>query len=159
MARWEIAGFRPGFWPQGQYHYPSPPGAQPRLSACPLQDDRLESRGPSVGWRTAAEGREAVGDDWFDPARLTGGWVLYLVAGRTHPEVARLNGEEYRLLLERRAVDLGVADHVEFDDRFLSIHELADLLHATDVFLTPRTRGRHTHNGVSVRTRTRAAVT
>ena len=63
--------------------------------------------------------------------------VLYLVAGRTHPEVARLNGEQYRLLLERRAVDLGVADHVEFDDRFLSVPELADLLHATDVFLTP----------------------
>ena len=63
--------------------------------------------------------------------------MLYLVAGRTHPEVARLEGEQYRLLLERRAVDLGVADHVEFDDRFLSVPELADLLHATDVFLTP----------------------
>ena len=47
--------------------------------------------------------------------------VLYLIAGRTHPEVARLEGEQYRLLLERRAVDLGVADHVEFDDRFLSV--------------------------------------
>ena len=63
--------------------------------------------------------------------------VLYLIAGRTHPEVARREGEQYRLLLERRAVDLGVADHVEFDDRFLSVHELADLLHATDVFVTP----------------------
>jgi len=63
--------------------------------------------------------------------------VLYLIAGRTHPEVARLKGEQYRLLLERRALDLGVADHVEFDDRFLSVPELADLLHATDVFLTP----------------------
>ncbi|HET6682790.1 MAG TPA: glycosyltransferase, partial [Gaiella sp.] len=63
--------------------------------------------------------------------------VLYLVAGRTHPEVARLEGEQYRLLLERRAVDLGVADHVEFDDRFLPVPELAHLLHATDVFLTP----------------------
>src|SRR4030095_16661395 len=63
--------------------------------------------------------------------------VLYLVAGRTHPEVARLKGEQYRLLLERRAVDLGVADHVEFDDRFLSVPELADLLPAPDAFLTP----------------------
>ena len=52
--------------------------------------------------------------------------------------MARLEREsEYRLLLERRAVALGVADHVEFDDRFLSISELAELLHATDVFLTP----------------------
>jgi glycosyltransferase involved in cell wall biosynthesis len=63
--------------------------------------------------------------------------ALYLVAGRTHPQVARREGEEYRLLLERRAVDLGVADHVEFDDRFLSVQQLADLLHATDVFVTP----------------------
>ena len=63
--------------------------------------------------------------------------VLYLIAGRTHPEVARREGEQYRLLLERRAVDLGVADHIEFDDRFLAVEELADLLHATDVFVTP----------------------
>ena len=51
--------------------------------------------------------------------------------------MARREGEQYRLLLERRAVDLGVSDHVEFDDRFLSVTELADLLHATDVFVTP----------------------
>ena len=63
--------------------------------------------------------------------------ALYLIAGRTHPEVARHEGEQYRLLLERRAVSLGVGDHVEFDDRFLTVHELADLLHATDVFVTP----------------------
>ena len=63
--------------------------------------------------------------------------MLYLVAGRTHPQVARREGEQYRLLLERHAVDLGVADHIEFDDRFLSVDELADLLHATDVFVTP----------------------
>ena len=63
--------------------------------------------------------------------------VLYLVAGRTHPEVARREGERYRLMLERQVVDLGLGDHVEFDDRFLSIDELADLLAATDVFVTP----------------------
>jgi glycosyltransferase involved in cell wall biosynthesis len=63
--------------------------------------------------------------------------VTYLIAGRTHPQVARREGEQYRLMLERRAVDLGLGGHVEFDDRFLSIDELADLLAATDVFLTP----------------------
>lgn len=63
--------------------------------------------------------------------------VLYLVAGRTHPEVARREGERYRLELERRVSDLGLEEHVEFDDRFLSIDELADLLAATDVFVTP----------------------
>ena len=63
--------------------------------------------------------------------------VLYLIAGRTHPQIARRAGEEYRLKLERRVVDLGMSDHVEFDDRFLSVSELADLLAATDVFVTP----------------------
>jgi hypothetical protein len=63
--------------------------------------------------------------------------VLYVIAGRTHPEVARREGEQYRLMLQRRVVDLGLGDHVEFDDRFLSIDELADLLAATDVFVTP----------------------
>ncbi len=63
--------------------------------------------------------------------------VLYLIAGRTHPEIARREGEQYRLLLERRVIDLGLDDHVEFDDRFLSVDELADLLAATDVFVTP----------------------
>jgi glycosyltransferase involved in cell wall biosynthesis len=63
--------------------------------------------------------------------------VLYLIAGRTHPQVARRAGEEYRLMLERRVVDLDLGDHVEFDDRFLSIEELADLLAATNVFVTP----------------------
>jgi glycosyltransferase involved in cell wall biosynthesis len=63
--------------------------------------------------------------------------VLYVIAGRTHPQVARRQGEEYRLLLERRVLDLGLGSHVVFDDRFLSVEELADLLAATDVFVTP----------------------
>ncbi len=63
--------------------------------------------------------------------------VLYLIAGRTHPQVARREGEQYRSMLERRVVDLDLGDHVEFDDRFLSVDELADLLAATDVFVTP----------------------
>jgi glycosyltransferase involved in cell wall biosynthesis len=63
--------------------------------------------------------------------------VLYLIAGRTHPEVARRAGEQYRLMLERQVVDLDLGDHVEFDDRFLSVEELGDLLAATDVFVTP----------------------
>ena len=40
-------------------------------------------------------------------------------------------------MLERRVVDLDLGDHVVFDDRFLVVEELADLLAATDVFVTP----------------------
>ena len=63
--------------------------------------------------------------------------VVYVVAGRTHPQVARREGERYRRMLERLVGDLGLGEHVAFVDRFLSLDELADLLAATDVFLTP----------------------
>ena len=63
--------------------------------------------------------------------------VVYVVAGRTHPDVAHREGERYRLRLEQTVLDLGLEDHVEFDDRFLAIEEIADLLAATDVFVTP----------------------
>src|SRR5581483_5473708 len=63
--------------------------------------------------------------------------LSYTIAGRTHPDIARREGERYRLMLERRVLELGLDAHVEFDDRFLTIDELSDLLAATDVFLTP----------------------
>lgn len=63
--------------------------------------------------------------------------VSYTIAGRTHPDIARREGERYRLMLERRVLELGLGEHVEFDDRFLTVDELTDLLAATDVFVTP----------------------
>ena len=63
--------------------------------------------------------------------------VLYLIGGETHPEVAEREGERYRLSFERRVAELGLGEHVEFDDRYLSIEELAELLAATDIFVTP----------------------
>ena len=67
--------------------------------------------------------------------------ALYVIAGRTHPDVARREGERYRLTLEEAVLDLGLEEHVEFDDRYLAVGEIADLLAATDVFVTPY-RGR-----------------
>jgi glycosyltransferase involved in cell wall biosynthesis len=63
--------------------------------------------------------------------------IVYVIAGRTHPDVERREGERYRLMLERRVLELGLGDKVEFDDRFLTIEELSSLLAATDVFVTP----------------------
>ncbi len=63
--------------------------------------------------------------------------ALYLIAGQTHPEVATHHGEEYRLSLERLARDLDLDDHVLFDDRFLSTDDLASMLGATSIYLTP----------------------
>ena len=63
--------------------------------------------------------------------------ISYTIAGRTHPDVAHREGERYRLMLERRVIELELEPYVEFDDRFLTIDELSDLLATTDVFLTP----------------------
>jgi glycosyltransferase involved in cell wall biosynthesis len=63
--------------------------------------------------------------------------IVYVIAGRTHPDVARREGERYRMKLERQVLELDLAEHVEFDDRFLTIDQLSDLLAATDVFVTP----------------------
>jgi glycosyltransferase involved in cell wall biosynthesis len=63
--------------------------------------------------------------------------LVYTIAGRTHPDVKHREGERYRLMLERRAFELGLGTHVIFDDRFLSVDEVSVLLTETDIFLTP----------------------
>jgi glycosyltransferase involved in cell wall biosynthesis len=63
--------------------------------------------------------------------------VVYLIAGQTHPEVIKHEGESYRLRLERLVRDLNLTDHVMFLDHFLPVEELAVLLARTDLYLTP----------------------
>ena len=63
--------------------------------------------------------------------------VLYLVAGQTHPEVVKAEGERYRLGLERLVRELDLMEHVHFVDRFFTETELAALLSSTDLYLTP----------------------
>jgi hypothetical protein len=63
--------------------------------------------------------------------------ALYVIAGQTHPEVAKLHGEEYRISLERLVRDLDLADHIVFDDRFLDMDDLSSMLAATTIYLTP----------------------
>jgi glycosyltransferase involved in cell wall biosynthesis len=63
--------------------------------------------------------------------------VLYIVAGQTHPEVVRREGERYRSQLEQLVLERDLEDNVIFDDRFLTDEDLADLLASTSVFVTP----------------------
>ena len=73
--------------------------------------------------------------------------TLYVIAGRTHPGVAQREGERYRLSLQQKVLELGLAEHVEFDDRFLSIGEISDLLAVTAVFVTPYLDPEQTSSG------------
>ncbi len=61
----------------------------------------------------------------------------YVVLGATHPELLRHEGETYRQRLVDRVERLGLADHVQFVDRFLGRVELSRWLAAADVFVTP----------------------
>ncbi|GAB4256235.1 MAG: glycosyltransferase family 4 protein [Deferrisomatales bacterium] len=63
--------------------------------------------------------------------------VAYIVLGATHPHVKRDSGETYRLGLQQLARDLGVENHVVFQDRYVSLQELCEFLGAADVYLTP----------------------
>lgn len=84
---------------------------------------------PGKGLETMIEALPAVVERHPD--------TVYTIAGRTHPDVAHREGERYRVMLARRVLELGLETHVEFDDRFLSIDQLSDLLAATDIFVTP----------------------
>jgi len=61
----------------------------------------------------------------------------YVVLGVTHPHLLAREGEAYRHSLEALAVSLGVADNVQFIDRFVANSELFDYLQASDVYITP----------------------
>ena len=73
--------------------------------------------------------------------------TLYVVAGRTHPGVAQREGERYRLSLQQLVTELALQEHVEFDDRFLAIDEISDLLAMTSVFVTPYLDPEQTSSG------------
>ncbi|HET9682239.1 MAG TPA: glycosyltransferase family 4 protein [Candidatus Limnocylindrales bacterium] len=63
--------------------------------------------------------------------------VLYVILGATHPDLIRREGEAYRRSLAGHAERLGMADHVRFVDRFVSLSALTHWLEAADVFVTP----------------------
>ncbi|MBC2666880.1 glycosyltransferase family 4 protein [Novosphingobium flavum] len=63
--------------------------------------------------------------------------VVYRIVGATHPNLIASEGESYREGLMRLAKELGVENHVLWDNRFLDTPELLDQLEACDIYLTP----------------------
>jgi glycosyltransferase involved in cell wall biosynthesis len=63
--------------------------------------------------------------------------VMYIVSGATHPHIRRSEGERYRNSLHALAEELGVADHVIFNNRFVPQDELIQHVGAADIYITP----------------------
>jgi glycosyltransferase involved in cell wall biosynthesis len=63
--------------------------------------------------------------------------VTYLVLGKTHPNVLRHSGEEYRNYLHLLVKNLNLRDHVVFLNEFIAQKELFKYLSASDIYITP----------------------
>ena len=63
--------------------------------------------------------------------------ALYLIAGQTHPDLLRVQGEAYRNQLIDLIRHLGIEEHVGFIDNYMTLREIIELLLASDVYVTP----------------------
>src|SRR6218665_2013538 len=85
--------------------------------------------GPGKGLETAIEALPEIVARHPD--------TRYRIAGASHPNEIRRNGEAYRRGLEQLAEKLGVSAHIEWVNRFLDTDELLDMIGASDIYLTP----------------------
>jgi len=63
--------------------------------------------------------------------------AVYIVVGATHPHVKKVEGETYRLSLQRLARKLGVENNVIFHNRFVTLEELMEFIGSADLYVTP----------------------
>ena len=116
------------------------PHGIPHVPVDPASKDRLGVDGKNViltfGLLSRDKGIEYVIDAL--PAILAvHPDTVYIVLGATHPHVIDHEGEAYRLMLEARAQQLGVEEHLIFHNRFVAQDELTEFLSATDIYITP----------------------
>jgi len=63
--------------------------------------------------------------------------LLYIIAGQTHPEVKKHEGEAYREELIALIAELGLQHHVRMINRYVPEDELVSLISACDLYVTP----------------------
>ncbi len=61
--------------------------------------------------------------------------AIFLILGKTHPEVVKTNGEQYREMLEQKVKEYALEDHVIFINKYLALPELLEYLQLTDIYL------------------------
>ncbi len=61
--------------------------------------------------------------------------VLFLIIGKTHPEVLKNEGEKYRSFLESIVEKNNLGGHVKFINSYLALPDLLEYLQLTDIYL------------------------
>lgn len=61
--------------------------------------------------------------------------VIFLIIGKTHPEVVKTEGENYREMLAQKVVENNLGDHVLFINKYLALPDLLEYLQLTDIYL------------------------
>jgi glycosyltransferase involved in cell wall biosynthesis len=85
--------------------------------------------GPGKGLETAIRALPAIAAQYPD--------ILYRIVGATHPNLVAAEGEAYRDSLKALAEELGVAQNIAWDNRFLDTGELLDQIELCDIYLAP----------------------
>jgi glycosyltransferase involved in cell wall biosynthesis len=98
--------------------------------------------GPGKGLEWGIRAVAALGD--LEPR------VHYEILGETHPKVVAHEGEAYRERLELLTHELGVADRVTFDARYLDRDQLSARVAAADLILLPYDSREQVTSGVLV---------
>ena len=63
--------------------------------------------------------------------------ILYIILGKTHPNVVKASGEKYRDNLKSIVKKLHLEDNVMFVDKFVQEKELMEYLSIADIYITP----------------------
>lgn len=63
--------------------------------------------------------------------------IIYIVLGKTHPNVLRHSGDEYRVFLQRLVKNLQLENNVIFLNEFIEEQDLFKYLYACDIYITP----------------------
>ena len=61
--------------------------------------------------------------------------TIFLVLGKTHPEVMKTDGEKYREMLEQKVKEYALQDHVKFINKYMALPDLLEYLQLTDIYL------------------------
>lgn len=104
----------------------------------PNRDPQDSATGRLLTWGLLGQGK---GVEWGIKAlailERRGLQAEYIVAGATHPNVVRTDGERYRRSLTETATRLGVADRLTLVDGYLSPTRLQGLMNTASAFLLP----------------------